>query len=61
MPGSSALCGMLAYSTVAKLYFLYLGIRGEWVGPLLWPAGVLHAVLTFLLAGARRNTHGEAS
>ena len=53
--------GMLTYSTLVTLYFLYLGIRGEWVGPLLWPAGVLHAVLTFLLARAWRNTHKEAS
>ena len=61
LPGSSALCGMLTYSMLVTLYFLYLGVRGEWVGPLLWPAGVLHAVLTFLLAGAWRNTHKEAS
>ena len=58
-PGSSALCGMLTYSVIATLYLLYLGIRGEWVGPLLWPAVVLHAVLTFLLAGAWCNAHKE--
>src|SRR6266478_6368601 len=45
-PGSTALCGMLTYIALATLYLLYLGIRGEWVGPLLWPAVVLHAVLT---------------
>jgi hypothetical protein len=33
-------------------YLLYPGIRGEWVGPLLWPAVALHAVLTLLLARA---------
>jgi hypothetical protein len=44
------LIGMLTYSAAATLYLLYLGIRGEWVGPLLWPAVVLHAVLTLLLA-----------
>ena len=49
-PGRTALCGMLTYSALATLYLLYLGIRGEWVGPLLWPAVVLHAVLTLLLA-----------
>ncbi len=43
---------MLTYSVLATPYLLYLAIRGEWVGPLLWPAVVLHAVLTFLLAGA---------
>jgi hypothetical protein len=50
-PGTP-LVGMLTYSTLATLYFLYLGIRGEWVGPLLWPALVLHAVLALLLAAA---------
>ena len=40
---------MLTYSVLATLYLAYLGIRGEWVGPLLWPAVALHAVLTLLL------------
>ena|SRR5258706_371424 len=52
LPGTTALCGMLTYSVLATFYLLYLGIRGEWVGTLLWPAVVLHAVMTFLLAGA---------
>ena len=30
--------GMLAYSAVVTLYLLYLGVRGEWVEPLLSPA-----------------------
>jgi len=51
-PGSTALCGMLAYSALVTLYLLYLGIRGEWVGPLLWPVVVIHALLTALLARA---------
>jgi len=45
-----AFLGMLAYSSLASLYLLYLGIRGDWVGPLLWPAVALHVVLTLLLA-----------
>ena len=49
-PGSSALCGMSTYSALATLYLLYLAIRGEWVGPLLWPVIVIHALLTVLLA-----------
>ena len=49
---SRALCGMLTYSALTMAYLLYLGIRGEWVGPLLWPAVVLHAVLTLFLAWA---------
>lgn len=53
------LVGMLTYSTLVTLYLLYLGIRGQFVGPLLWPAVVLHAVLTFLLAGAWYTVHNE--
>ena len=56
-PGSTALCGMLTYSVLATSYLLYLGIRGKWVGPLLWPAVVLHAVLTGLLARAWFKPH----
>jgi len=51
-PGSTALCGMLTYSALATLYLLYLAIRGEWVGPLLWPVVALHGILTVLLARA---------
>ena len=49
-PGSTALCGMLTYGALATLYLAYLGVIGEWVGPLLWPAVVLHGTLTVLLA-----------
>lgn len=42
--------GMLIYNALATAYLAYVGIGGEWVGPLLWPAVVLHAVLTLLLA-----------
>ena len=49
-PDRPALCGMLIYGAGVTLYFSYLGIRGNWVGPLLWPAVVSHAVLTLLLA-----------
>jgi hypothetical protein len=49
-PGSSALCGMLTYSALVTLYLLYLAIRGEWVGILLWPVVALHGILTVLLA-----------
>jgi hypothetical protein len=37
----------------------YLAIRGEWVGPLLWPAVGLHVVLTFLLVVARRDARNS--
>jgi hypothetical protein len=46
------LVGMLTYGAAVTLYLSYLGTRGNWVGPLLWPAVVLHAVLTLLLARA---------
>jgi hypothetical protein len=40
---------MTTYGLLVTLYLSSLGIHGEWVGPLLWPATVLHAVLTLLL------------
>ncbi len=57
-PGGAAvraLCGMLTYSALATLYLLYVGVGGEWVGRLLWPAVAIHAVLTVLLARAWSN------
>ena len=56
-----ALAGMLAYSLLATLYLAWLGLGGEWAGPLLWPAVAVHAVLTVLLARAwlkDRPAHG---
>lgn len=50
-PGPAAL-GMLTYNALATVYFVYLALGHEWVGPLLWPAVGLHAVLTILLARA---------
>ena len=41
-----ALRAMLTYNALATLYLFHLGIRGEWADRLLWPAAVLHAVLT---------------
>jgi hypothetical protein len=49
-PGRTALCGMFAYSALATGYLAYLGVCGKWVGPLLWPAVGLHALLTVMLA-----------
>jgi hypothetical protein len=46
---SATLRGLLAYNALAALLLLYLGIRGAVVGPLLWPAAALHAVLAVLL------------
>jgi len=40
---------MLAYSTIVTLYLAYLGVAGGFMRALLWPAVVLHAVLSLLL------------
>jgi len=37
---------------LVTVYLAYLGIIGEWVGKLLWPAVVIHGILTVLLARA---------
>ena len=42
--------GMLVYSAAVTLYLAYLGFAGGMNGILLWPAVVLHAILTALLA-----------
>jgi hypothetical protein len=44
------LLGMLSYSSLVMLYLSYLGLAGNVTGPLLWPAVVLHTILTALLA-----------
>lgn len=54
-PGNSALQplnGMLTYSTLAMLYLTFIGVRGEMVGLLLWPAVVVHAAIDLLLVKA---------
>jgi hypothetical protein len=50
-PGPSLL-GMIVYGAAVALYFTYLGSAGEFAGVLLWPAVVLHAVLSFFLGRA---------
>jgi hypothetical protein len=51
-PGRTALCGLLTYNALGTVYFVWLAVGGQWVGPLLWPAVILHAILTTLLARA---------
>jgi hypothetical protein len=60
-PSCTALCGMLTYSALVTPYLLYVCIRGEWVGLLLWPAVALHAVLTLLLAWVCFKPQEDAS
>jgi hypothetical protein len=43
------LVGMLTYSALVMLYLAYLGFAGGLTGVLLWPAVVLHVILTALL------------
>ena len=43
------LLGMLTYSASATLYLAYLGFAGGLTGVLLWPAVILHVILTALL------------
>lgn len=47
-----AFFGMVIYSVLAMLYLIYIGVRGEGVGLLLWPGAVVHAILIVLLGGA---------
>jgi hypothetical protein len=45
----SALRALLAFSVFSAVYLVYVGTRAQLVGPLLWPAAVLHVALAFLL------------
>jgi hypothetical protein len=48
-PGPPRL-GMSIYSAAIALYLAYLGFTGESTGTLLWPAFVLHLILTAMLS-----------
>jgi hypothetical protein len=50
-PGT-ALVGMLTYSVAVTLNLAYVGFAGGLTGILLWPAVVLHVILTALLTRA---------
>src|SRR5882757_6825967 len=43
------LVGMVTYSAFITVYLAYLGFAGGLTGLLLWPAVVLHMILTVLL------------
>ena len=49
--------GMLMYSAAITLYLAYQGLAGGLAGLLLWPAVVLHVILTALLV--RSSTTGS--
>jgi hypothetical protein len=44
--------GMLTYSAAVTLYLAYVGFAGGLTGILLWPAVLLHVILTALLTRA---------
>ncbi len=43
------LVGMLTYSALVALYLAYLGLAAGLTGILLWPAVILHVILSVLL------------
>jgi hypothetical protein len=53
--------GMLTYSAAVTLYLAYVGVAGGFTGILLWPAVVLHGVLTaFLTPASTSNKETKA-
>ena len=50
--GRSALVALLLYNALTAAYLSLLGVQGDWVGPLLWPAVAAHLVIGSLLAAA---------
>ncbi len=51
--------GMLTYSLAVTLYLACLGFAGGLTGILLWPAVVLHLILTALLTLASISGQGD--
>jgi hypothetical protein len=47
-----AVRALLIYNLLATIYLGYVGVAGQLVGILLWPAVALHAVLLILLGSA---------
>ena len=50
-PGLPAVA-MLIYSAAVGFYLVYVGFSAGFIGPLLWPAAVLHLVLAVALVRA---------
>ena len=50
-PGPSSV-GMLVYSAAVARYLAWLGFTGAATGPFLWPAVIVHLILTGLLIGS---------
>lgn len=56
---ATPLVGMLTYSVAVTLYLAYIGFAGGITGILLWPAVVLHVILTALLLLTRASTRDK--
>jgi len=54
----TAIRALFTYGLLATLYLLATGLRGEFVGRLLWPAVIVHVVYTFLLGRAWLSRSG---
>ena len=52
------LIGMVTYGAAVTLYLAYVGLADGSAGMLLWPAVVLHAILTALLTRAASSDKG---
>ena len=52
--GTAAFRGMLIYNALIAAYLIYLGTLGHLGGLMLWPAAMVHAVVTGLLLRALR-------
>jgi len=55
--GGWALSAMLLYNVLVTFYLAWVGLGAEFVGVLLWPAVVVHAILTVLLGSAWSKSH----
>ena len=55
------LVGMLMYSALVTLYLAYIGFADGLAGVLLWPAVVLHLIMTALLIRASAKDKGMKS
>jgi len=51
-----AVRAMLTYNSLITCYLVFLGIGGQFVGVLLWPAVAIHGLLTLLLVRERFRT-----
>jgi len=54
------LLGMVTYGALVTLYLAYLGFAGGLTGLLLWPAVILHAILTALLTRDATRTQCDS-